>query len=84
MLLTNSDVIVTPDCIERLERTLELEPDAGIAGPAVCAVHSGAHLRRSGCPIGRPPAACAIAGFGDEIRRCLARRRIASTASAAA
>src|SRR6185369_13020903 len=36
VLLVNSDVIVPPDCVERLERAVE-KPDMGIAGPAIVA-----------------------------------------------
>ncbi len=35
VLLANSDVVVPPDCVERLERALESMPGAGIAGPVV-------------------------------------------------
>jgi len=35
VLLVNSDVIVPPDCAERLERALDGTPGAGIAGPIV-------------------------------------------------
>src|SRR5262249_42784933 len=37
VLLVNSDVIVPPDCVERLLRCLETTPGAGIAGPVVLA-----------------------------------------------
>jgi GT2 family glycosyltransferase len=37
VLLVNSDVIVPPDCIERLEASLAATPRAGIAGPVVLA-----------------------------------------------
>lgn len=37
VLLVNSDVIVPPDCVERLERCLAASPGAGIAGPVVLA-----------------------------------------------
>jgi GT2 family glycosyltransferase/glycosyltransferase involved in cell wall biosynthesis len=37
VLLVNSDVIVTPDCLERLERCLDATPGCGIAGPVVLA-----------------------------------------------
>ncbi|MBI3493616.1 MAG: glycosyltransferase [Acidobacteria bacterium] len=37
VLLVNSDVIVPPDCVERLERCLEATPATGIAGPVVLA-----------------------------------------------
>jgi GT2 family glycosyltransferase len=35
VLLANSDVIVPPDCIARLEQCLDRVPEAGIAGPVV-------------------------------------------------
>src|SRR4029077_5641489 len=35
VLLVNSDVIVPPDCVERLHYCLETTPTAGIAGPVV-------------------------------------------------
>jgi GT2 family glycosyltransferase/glycosyltransferase involved in cell wall biosynthesis len=35
ILLVNSDVIVPPDCLARLERALAVSPCAGIAGPVV-------------------------------------------------
>jgi GT2 family glycosyltransferase/glycosyltransferase involved in cell wall biosynthesis len=35
VLLVNSDVIVPPDCIDRLERALGELPGAGIAGPVI-------------------------------------------------
>ena len=37
VLLVNSDTIVPPDCIERLEQCLDAAPDVGIAGPVVLA-----------------------------------------------
>lgn len=37
VLLVNSDVVVPPNCIDRLERALEMTPAAGIAGPLVIA-----------------------------------------------
>jgi GT2 family glycosyltransferase/glycosyltransferase involved in cell wall biosynthesis len=37
ILLVNSDVIVPPDCVERLEAGLVATPGAGIAGPVVLA-----------------------------------------------
>jgi GT2 family glycosyltransferase/glycosyltransferase involved in cell wall biosynthesis len=37
VLLVNSDVIVPPDCVTRLERSFAEAPDAGIAGPVVLA-----------------------------------------------
>ena len=35
IVLVNSDVVVTPDCLGILQRSLEIVPDAGIAGPMV-------------------------------------------------
>ncbi|MBI3400188.1 MAG: glycosyltransferase [Acidobacteria bacterium] len=35
VLLVNSDIIVPPDCVERLDRALAASPGAGIAGPVV-------------------------------------------------
>jgi GT2 family glycosyltransferase len=35
VLLVNSDVIVPPDAVERLEQSLDAAPHAGIAGPVV-------------------------------------------------
>jgi GT2 family glycosyltransferase len=35
VLLVNSDVVVPPDCVDRLERALYATPGAGIAGPVV-------------------------------------------------
>ena len=37
VLLVNSDVIVPPDAVERLDQSLDAAPDAGIVGPAVLA-----------------------------------------------
>jgi GT2 family glycosyltransferase/glycosyltransferase involved in cell wall biosynthesis len=37
VLLVNSDLIVPPDAIERLEQCLDADPRAGIAGPVVLA-----------------------------------------------
>jgi len=37
VLLVNSDVIVPPDCVGRLEDALASAPDAGIAGPVMMA-----------------------------------------------
>jgi GT2 family glycosyltransferase/glycosyltransferase involved in cell wall biosynthesis len=37
VLLVNSDVVVPPDCVERLEHSIESTPGAGIAGPLVVA-----------------------------------------------
>jgi GT2 family glycosyltransferase/glycosyltransferase involved in cell wall biosynthesis len=37
VLLANSDVIVPPDCVTRLEQCFERIPQAGIAGPVVLA-----------------------------------------------
>ena len=37
VLLVNSDVIVPPDAVERLEQSLDAAPHAGIAGPVILA-----------------------------------------------
>lgn len=37
VLLVNSDVVVPPDCVERLERSLAAAEQGGIAGPIVAA-----------------------------------------------
>jgi GT2 family glycosyltransferase len=37
VLLVNSDVVVPPDCVERLERAIDITPRAGITGPLVLA-----------------------------------------------
>jgi GT2 family glycosyltransferase/glycosyltransferase involved in cell wall biosynthesis len=37
VFLVNSDVIVAPDCIERLERAADRAPDIGVLGPIVLA-----------------------------------------------
>jgi GT2 family glycosyltransferase/glycosyltransferase involved in cell wall biosynthesis len=37
VLLVNSDVVVPPDCVERLEQSIAATPGAGIAGPLVVA-----------------------------------------------
>lgn len=37
VLLANSDVIVPPNCLTRLQQALETHPEAGIAGPVVLA-----------------------------------------------
>ena len=35
ILLANSDIVVSPECLERLESMLDSQPGAGIAGPLV-------------------------------------------------
>jgi GT2 family glycosyltransferase len=37
VVLVNSDVLVTPDCLDTLQKALEATPGAGIAGPMVLA-----------------------------------------------
>jgi GT2 family glycosyltransferase len=37
VLLVNSDVVLPPDCLERLEEALDSAPSVGIAGPVVVA-----------------------------------------------
>ena len=36
LLVLNPDCILAPDALERLESAMDADPDAGLAGPAVC------------------------------------------------
>ena len=49
ILLVNSDVIVPPDTIERLEQSLDAAPQVGIVGPVVLARSEPDRSPRSAC-----------------------------------
>ena len=48
VLLVNSDVVVPPDCIARLERAMDATPRAGIAGPVLLARHAPDRVASAG------------------------------------
>jgi GT2 family glycosyltransferase len=51
VLLVNSDVIVPPDCVARLEQCLDASPAAGIAGPVVLARSNPARVESLGMSL---------------------------------
>ena len=84
VLLVNSDAIVPPDCLERLERALA-EPDVGIAGPAIVAradpgwiaslgmryAPATGRMRHAGVGGRLGPDDCAPSGVVDAISGCV-------------
>jgi GT2 family glycosyltransferase len=71
VLLVNSDVIVPPDCIERLERVLLDNPHTGIAGPIVAARSAPAIVASLGISYNPLTGRMRHQGFGD--RMCTGR-----------
>jgi GT2 family glycosyltransferase len=48
VLLVNSDVVVPPDCVARLERAMDATPQAGVAGPILLARHAPDRVASAG------------------------------------
>ena len=48
VVVVNSDAFVEPDCIEQLERALDLDPHAGLAAPALIADADGKTIESLG------------------------------------
>jgi GT2 family glycosyltransferase/glycosyltransferase involved in cell wall biosynthesis len=67
VLLVNSDVIVPPDCVERLEQCLETAPSAGIAGPVVLARSEPDMIASLGMSYSAATGRMRHRGFGDRI-----------------
>jgi GT2 family glycosyltransferase len=67
VMLVNSDVIVPPDCLERLEQALALRPDAGIAGPIVLARSDPGRVASLGMSYARSSGRMRHAGFGGNL-----------------
>ena len=67
VLLVNSDVIVPPDCVERLARCLEMTPDAGIAGPIVLARSDPRRVVSLGMSYARRTGRMRHLGHGDRV-----------------
>ena len=67
VLLVNSDVIVPPDCIERLERAIESTPGAGIAGPLIVARSDPDIVGSSGMSYRPSTGRMRHAGFGRAV-----------------
>jgi hypothetical protein len=74
VLLVNSDVIVPPDCIERLERAIE-EPGIGIVGPTVVARSDPGWIASLGMSYSTATGRMRHAGVGQ---RLAATDRVAS------
>jgi GT2 family glycosyltransferase len=69
VLLVNSDMIVPPDCVERLERSLAASPRAGIAGPVVLARSEPDFIASLGMSYSPATGRMRHRGFGDRIIR---------------
>jgi GT2 family glycosyltransferase/glycosyltransferase involved in cell wall biosynthesis len=67
VVLVNSDVIVPPDCIERLERAILSTPGAGIAGPLIVARSDPDIVGSSGMSYRPATGRMRHAGFGRAV-----------------
>lgn len=67
VLLVNSDVIVPPDCVERLEQCLKRSHGAGIAGPVVLARSEPDVIASLGMSYSPASGRMRHRGFGDRI-----------------
>jgi GT2 family glycosyltransferase len=74
VLLVNSDVIVPPDCVERLERALD-EPGVGLAGPTIVARADPGWIASLGMSYSTATGRMRHAGVGH---RLAANERVAS------
>lgn len=66
ILLVNSDVVVPPDCVERLERCLDATPGSGIAGPVVLARSDPDRIASIGMSYDGWNGRMRHGGFGDD------------------
>jgi GT2 family glycosyltransferase len=67
VLLVNSDVVVTPDCVQELERCLDAEPAAAIAGPIVLAALDPRVVTSRGMSYRRSSGRMRLLGHGTSI-----------------
>lgn len=67
VLLVNSDVIVPPDCVERLERALSDAPRGGIAGPVIAARTAPGVMTSSGISYDPTTGRMRHCEFGDRV-----------------
>lgn len=67
ILLVNSDVIVPPDCLERLGRCLDAAPGTGIAGPVVLARSEPDLIASLGMSYASPSGRMRHRGFGTRV-----------------
>jgi hypothetical protein len=64
VLLANSDIVVPPDCLERLESMLEGQPGAGIAGPLVLSRAHPDRVASAGIRYNRKTGRMRVLGVG--------------------
>jgi len=64
VVLINSDVAITPDCLERLEAALDTDSRAGIAGPALICAADGV-VESLGISLDRRTGRMRQLGFGS-------------------
>jgi len=67
VLLVNSDVVVSPDCLERLERALQDAPSAGIVGPLVASQSVPDQIASLGISYNKRTGRMCQLGVGDRI-----------------
>ena len=65
VLLVNSDVILPPDCVEHLERTLAGRPGCGIVGPAIASRSAPGLVASLGMSYDPATGRMRHRGFGD-------------------
>jgi GT2 family glycosyltransferase/glycosyltransferase involved in cell wall biosynthesis len=65
VLLVNSDVILPPDCVEHLERTLAGRPGCGIVGPAIASRSAPGLVASLGISYNPATGRMRHRGFGD-------------------
>ena len=69
ILLVNSDVIVPPDCVERLERALDA-PGVGVVGPAIVARADPGWIASLGMSYSTSTGRMRHAGVGQRLAPC--------------
>jgi GT2 family glycosyltransferase len=67
VLLVNSDVVVSPDCLERLEQALQDAPSAGIVGPLVASRTAPDRIASLGISYNERTGRMRQLGVGDRI-----------------
>jgi GT2 family glycosyltransferase len=65
VLLVNSDAVVAPDAIERLEHALATQPDAGIAAPLILSRAEPGIVASAGIAYSMSSGRMTHGGFGD-------------------
>jgi GT2 family glycosyltransferase len=68
VLLVNSDVILPPDCVERLERTMVRQAGCGIVGPAIASRSAPGIAASLGMSYDPATGRMRHHGFGDRMR----------------